>query len=262
MPKKAAVKTAYPPLVHAILDGLSDLKAENATVIDLRDLENAVSSFFIIADAQSNTQVSAMSQAVRKQAREQCAERPWHVEGEDNSEWILLDYVSTVVHLFQTPARSFYDLEGLWGDGKVEVFDLDALAKAQADAEKALKKAAAPKAAVKAAVKTPAKTAVKAAVKTPAKTAAKAAVKTPAKTAVKATVKTPAKTAAKAAVKTAVKTPAKTAVKATAAKKEPVVKKLPAASAAATATKAKAATKPKAAAKIKTLDAAKSVTKK
>jgi len=226
MPKKAAVKTAYPPLVHAILDGLSDLKAENATVIDLRDLENAVSSFFIIADAQSNTQVSAMSQAVRKQAREQCAERPWHVEGEDNSEWILLDYVSTVVHLFQTPARAFYDLEGLWGDGKVEVFDLDALAKAQADAEKALKKAAAPK--------TPAKTAVKAAVKTPAKTAAKTAVKAPAK----ATAKTPA------------------------AKKEPVVKKLPAASAAATATKAKAATKPKAAAKIKTLDAAKSATKK
>ncbi|MEY4865707.1 MAG: hypothetical protein RLZZ114_1136 [Bacteroidota bacterium] len=240
MPKKAAVKTAYPPLVHAILDGLSDLKAENATVIDLRDLENAVSSFFIIADAQSNTQVSAMSQAVRKQAREQCAERPWHVEGEDNSEWILLDYVSTVVHLFQTPARAFYDLEGLWGDGKVEVFDLDALAKAQADAEKALKKAAAPKAAVKAA-----KVAVKATVKTPAK----AAVKT-AKVAVKATVKTPAM----AAVKTAAKTPA--------AKKEPVVKKLPAASAAATATKAKAATKPKAAAKIKTLDAAKSATKK
>ena len=225
MPKKAAVKTAYPPLVHAILDGLSDLKAENATVIDLRDLENAVSSFFIIADAQSNTQVNAMSQAVRKQAREQCAERPWHVEGEDNSEWILLDYVSTVVHLFQTPARAFYDLEGLWGDGKVQVIDLEALAKAQADAEKALKKAAAPK--------TPAKIAVKTA-----------------KVAVKATVKTPAK----AAAKTAAKTPA--------AKKDPVVKKLPAASAAATATKAKAATKPKATAKIKTLDAAKSATKK
>lgn len=236
MPKKAAVKTAYPPLVHAILDGLSDLKAENATVIDLRDLENAVSSFFIIADAQSNTQVNAMSQAVRKQAREQCAERPWHVEGEDNSEWILLDYVSTVVHLFQTPARAFYDLEGLWGDGKVQVIDLEALAKAQADAEKALKKAAAPKTPAKIAVKT-----AKVAVKAP-KAAAKAAVK--------ATVKTPAK----AAAKTAAKTPA--------AKKEPVVKKLPAASAAATATKAKAATKPKAAAKIKTLDAAKSATKK
>ena len=236
MPKKAAVKTAYPPLVHAILDGLSDLKAENATVIDLRDLENAVSSFFIIADAQSNTQVNAMSQAVRKQAREQCAERPWHVEGEDNSEWILLDYVSTVVHLFQTPARAFYDLEGLWGDGKVQVIDLEALAKAQADAEKALKKAAAPKTSAKTAVKT-----AKVAVKAP-KAAAKAAVK--------ATVKTPAKAAVKTAAKTA------------AAKKEPVVKKLPAASAAATATKAKAATKPKATAKIKTLDAAKSATKK
>ena len=198
MPKKAAVKTAYPPLVHAILDGLSDLKAENATVIDLRELENAVAAFFIIADAQSNTQVNAMGQAVRKQAREQCAERPWHVEGEDNSEWILLDYVSTVVHLFQTPARAFYDLEGLWGDGKVEVIDLEAMVKAQADAAKALKKAA------------------------------------------------------------ATKTPAK----ATAAKKEAVVKKLPAASAAATAIKAKAAAKPKAAPKTKTLDTAKSATKK
>jgi hypothetical protein len=82
------------------------------------------------------------------------------------------------------------------------------------------------------------------------------------KTAAKAAVKTAVNTPAKTAVKAAVKTPAKTAVKATAAKKEPVVKKLPAASAAATATKAKAATKPKAAAKIKTLDAAKSVTKK
>lgn len=151
MPKKAAVKTAYPPLVNAILDGLSDLKAENATVIDLRELENAVCSFFVIADAQSNTQVNAMGQAVRKQAREQCAERPWHVEGEDNSEWILLDYVSTVVHLFQTPARAFYDLEGLWGDGKVEVIDLEALAKAQADAAREAKKTAATKTSAKAA---------------------------------------------------------------------------------------------------------------
>jgi ribosome-associated protein len=197
MPKKAAVKTAYPPLVHAILDGLSDLKAENATVIDLRELENAVAAFFIIADAQSNTQVNAMGQAVRKQAREQCAERPWHVEGEDNSEWILLDYVSTVVHLFQTPARAFYDLEGLWGDGKVEVIDLEALAKEQADAAKALKKAAAPK--------TPAKTtaAKKEAVvkKLPAASAAATATKAKAAAKPKAAPKTKTLDVAKSAPK-------------------------------------------------------------
>lgn len=197
MPKKAAVKTAYPPLVHAILDGLSDLKAENATVIDLRELENAVAAFFIIADAQSNTQVNAMGQAVRKQAREQCAERPWHVEGEDNSEWILLDYVSTVVHLFQTPARAFYDLEGLWGDGKVEVIDLEAMVKAQADAAKALKKAAAPK--------TPAKAtaAKKEAVvkKLPAASAAASATKAKAAAKPKAAPKTKTLDAAKSATK-------------------------------------------------------------
>ena len=199
MPKKAAVKTAYPPLVHAILDGLSDLKAENATVIDLRELENAVSSFFIIADAQSNTQVNAMGQAVRKQAREQCAERPWHVEGEDNSEWILLDYVSTVVHLFQTPARAFYDLEGLWGDGKVEVIDLEALAKEQADAEKALKKAAAPK--TPAAKKEPAVKKEPVVKKLPAASAAATATKAKAAAKPKAAPKTKTLDAAKSAPK-------------------------------------------------------------
>ena len=88
MSKLPAAYAAYPPLVRAILDGLSDLKAENATVIDLRNLENAVCSFFVLADAQSSTQVNAMGQAVRKQAREQCQEKTWHVEGEANSEWI------------------------------------------------------------------------------------------------------------------------------------------------------------------------------
>ena len=140
-----------------------------------------------------------MGQAVRKQAREQCAERPWHVEGEDNSEWILLDYVSTVVHLFQTPARAFYDLEGLWGDGKVEVIDLEALAKEQADAEKALKKAAAPK--TPAAKKEPAVKKEPVVKKLPAASAAATATKAKAAAKPKAAPKTKTLDAAKSAPK-------------------------------------------------------------
>ncbi len=110
-------QNSLPPLIRSILEGLSDLKAENATVLDLRSLDNSVCDYFVIANAQSNTQIKAMSQSAQKRVREECQDKPWHVEGEENGEWILLDYVSTVVHLFSGENRSFYDLESLWGDG-------------------------------------------------------------------------------------------------------------------------------------------------
>ena len=115
---------SLPPLIRSVLEGLSDLKAENATVLDLRSLDNSVCDYFVIADAQSNTQIKAMSQSAQKRVREECQDRPWHVEGEENGEWILLDYVSTVVHLFSGENRSFYDLESLWGDGIEMTIDL------------------------------------------------------------------------------------------------------------------------------------------
>ena len=62
-----------------------------------------------------NTQVSAISGAVQRQT----PQKPWHVEGEQNAEWILLDYVDIVVHVFQKPIREYYDIEGLWGDAKI-----------------------------------------------------------------------------------------------------------------------------------------------
>jgi ribosome-associated protein len=105
-----------PQIVRSAIEGVSDIKGENLVLLDLRGLDNAVCDFFIVAEAQSTTQVNAMTDAVHKRVREEANDKPWHVEGAQQSEWVLMDYVSTVVHLFQREARAFYDLEGLWAD--------------------------------------------------------------------------------------------------------------------------------------------------
>ena len=105
-----------PQIVRSAIEGVSDIKGENLVLLDLRGLDNAVCDFFIVTEAQSTTQVNAMADAVHKRVREEANDKPWHVEGAQQSEWVLMDYVSTVVHLFQREARAFYDLEGLWAD--------------------------------------------------------------------------------------------------------------------------------------------------
>ena len=105
-----------PQIVRSAIEGVSDIKGENLVLLDLRGLDNAVCDFFIVAEAQSTTQVNAIADAVHKRVREEANDKPWHVEGAQQSEWVLMDYVSTVVHLFQREARAFYDLEGLWAD--------------------------------------------------------------------------------------------------------------------------------------------------
>ena len=106
-------------LVEQIVEGLEEIKGEGITVLDLRSIENSVCDFFVIANAQSGTQVRALGNSVEKVVFEKSKEKPWHVEGLENLEWVLMDYVSVVVHIFRTEARAFYDLESLWGDAPV-----------------------------------------------------------------------------------------------------------------------------------------------
>lgn len=108
----------FTPLVNTIVDSMDGLKAEKITVLDLRELENSVCEFFVICQGKSNTQVNAISNAIEKNVREQLNDKPWHVEGRDNSEWVLMDYVTIVAHVFQPDKREFYDIESLWGDAK------------------------------------------------------------------------------------------------------------------------------------------------
>ncbi len=108
-----------------VVEGLQEIKGQNITVLDLREIENAVTDFFIIAEGNSNTQVNSLADSVHKVVRENVGDRPWHIEGRDNSEWVLMDYVTVVVHVFQKGIREFYDLEGLWGDAEITIIEND-----------------------------------------------------------------------------------------------------------------------------------------
>ena len=108
-----------------VVEGLQEIKGENITVLDLREIENAVTDFFIIAEGNSNTQVNSLADSVHKVVRENVGDRPWHIEGRENSEWVLMDYVTVVVHVFQKGIREFYDLEGLWGDAEITIIEND-----------------------------------------------------------------------------------------------------------------------------------------
>lgn len=105
-------------LVTKIIAGIEEVKGQNIEILDLRAIENTVCDYFIICDGTSNTQVNAIVNSVQKVVSKSIKEKPWHVEGSDNAEWILIDYVSVVVHVFQRHIREFYDIEGLWGDAK------------------------------------------------------------------------------------------------------------------------------------------------
>lgn len=106
-------------LVDVIVKGMQEKKAENITVIDLRDIDNSVCDYFVISNANSNTQVNAIADSVQKETIEVLGDKAWHKEGADSSEWILMDYVNVVAHIFQTPVRDFYALEELWGDAQI-----------------------------------------------------------------------------------------------------------------------------------------------
>ena len=108
-----------------VVEGLQEIKGQNITVLYLREIENAVTDFFIIAEGNSNTQVNSLADSVHKVVRENVGDKPWHIEGRDNSEWVLMDYVTVVVHVFQKGIREFYDLEGLWGDAEITIIEND-----------------------------------------------------------------------------------------------------------------------------------------
>jgi ribosome-associated protein len=106
-------------LITGIIKGIEEVKGNNITILDLREIENTVCDYFIICNGTSNTQVNAIVGSVQKMVSKELKDKPWHIEGADNAEWVLMDYVNVVVHVFQKHIREFYDIEGLWGDAKV-----------------------------------------------------------------------------------------------------------------------------------------------
>lgn len=106
-------------LITFIVKGVEEVKGRDIAILDLRAIENTVCDYFIICNGTSNTHVNAIVNSVKKIVSKEIKAKPWHIEGADNAEWVLMDYVDVVVHIFQKHAREFYDIEGLWGDARV-----------------------------------------------------------------------------------------------------------------------------------------------
>lgn len=106
-------------LIATIIKGIDDVKGENIQLLDLREIDNTVCDYFVICTGNSNTQVNAISGSVQKVVSKELKDKPFNIEGQGNSEWVLMDYVNVVVHIFQKHVRDYYDIESLWGDAKI-----------------------------------------------------------------------------------------------------------------------------------------------
>ena len=110
-------------------------RARDAVILDLRQLPS-FTSFFVICSGISDTQVEGISDAVLDELKDNWNERPWHREGGRNADWILLDYVDFVVHIFLDEKREYYNLERLWGDApQIEVPDVEVITEYEEDEE-------------------------------------------------------------------------------------------------------------------------------
>jgi ribosome-associated protein len=106
-------------LSEVIVKGMQEKKASDIVVLDLRKVKNAVADFFVICSGSSDRQLDAIADSVDEQVFKDLKENPWHTEGKNNKEWMLLDYIDVVAHVFRKDRRDFYALERLWGDADI-----------------------------------------------------------------------------------------------------------------------------------------------
>lgn len=103
-------------LISVIIESLQDKKGKDIVVMDLRHLSSAITDYFVLCTGDSDTHIKALCDSVEDKVREKLHEKPWHIEGKEFKKWILLDYISVIVHIFYHEQRKFYALEELWGD--------------------------------------------------------------------------------------------------------------------------------------------------
>jgi ribosome-associated protein len=106
-------------LSEVVVKGMQEKKAADIVVMDLRKVKNAVADFFVICSGNSDKQIDAIADSVDEEVYKTLNENPWHTEGKNNKEWMLLDYIDVVVHVFRKDRREFYALERLWGDADI-----------------------------------------------------------------------------------------------------------------------------------------------
>ena len=109
-------------LSQAVVRGMQEKKASDIVLMDLRNVKNTVADFFVLCTGNSDTQIDAIAESIDEQVNKELNENPWHQEGKDNKEWMLMDYVNVVAHIFKREKREFYGLETLWGDASIHSY--------------------------------------------------------------------------------------------------------------------------------------------
>ncbi|WP_114778391.1 ribosome silencing factor [Botryobacter ruber] len=118
--KETKVEANSDILAELVVKGMQEKKASDIVVMNLKSLKNAVSDYFVIASATSDTQLDAIATSIEEEVYKAIHQNPWQSEGRINKEWVLLDYVDVVAHIFLKDKREFYALEELWGDARIE----------------------------------------------------------------------------------------------------------------------------------------------
>ncbi|WP_317896679.1 ribosome silencing factor [Aurantibacillus circumpalustris] len=118
-PKKITTEKETSTLLDAIVEGMQERKAKNILIMNLQEIENRVTDYFVICDADSNTHVNSIADSVEEMVEKLAKEKAYHTEGSQNGEWILMDYINIVVHVFLRETREHYNIEGLWGDAEI-----------------------------------------------------------------------------------------------------------------------------------------------
>ena len=113
-------------LIACIVKGIEDKKGEDIVVADLSGIDGAICRQVVVCQGNSPTQVGAIAESIGDVVREQLGEKPAHVVGLDNAQWVAMDYTDVMVHVFLPDVREYYDLEHLWEDAalrRVESID-------------------------------------------------------------------------------------------------------------------------------------------
>ena len=114
--KSAARLTKNSKIIKTIIAAIQEKKGEHIVSLDLRKINEAVSDFFIVCEANNQPQIRAIAENVESRVKEKCGEDPYHHEGLQKLHWVLIDYVNVVVHIMQPETRKFYRLEEMWSD--------------------------------------------------------------------------------------------------------------------------------------------------
>jgi ribosome-associated protein len=119
--KKSAVRlTRNSKIIKTIIAAIQEKKGEKIISLDLRKINEAVADFFIVCEAGSQPQIRAIADNIEDRVKEKCDEQPYHHEGFQKLQWVLIDYVNVVVHIMLPENRRFYKLEEMWSDGNAE----------------------------------------------------------------------------------------------------------------------------------------------